>query len=211
MDAHPLLRYSDVREYPKQQLKRALQGGVLSDAGIADWIPDPRFTGTGCIVRVVRTALGFYAVSDGEDYVTPFKLMDDDVRQYRVGLAALIDAMRSANHIDCVASAVHANLHSIGQKNVEGFGFVDTYLCVDNTDRNSVVTRLGSLKCTGTSRRILVLVPCGLGFTEVEKSDLEGRGIAIYSMLTGADDDSLVIDWRSTIKQSYQRSAKLLA
>jgi len=173
---------------------------VLNKAPDADEVPYPRFPSSGRMVMVRRTAQGLFAVAgEDDDHFAPFRLSEEDVRQFSVSVPNLIDVIRKHNGIDANASAGDDGMIPVGQKQVDGYGAVDVYLALAAGDGNALASRCLSLLTPSGVKKIAVLLPCVTLFPAPQRQLLEARGILLIPLAPLADRGSIVIDWASLV------------
>jgi hypothetical protein len=95
------LQQRDLMQFHRREQKALERLGVLIRAADAETIPDPRFPSSGHLVAVRKTVRGLYAVAcNGDEYIVPFPIKEDDIRQYSVSVPHLIEEIRKQNDID---------------------------------------------------------------------------------------------------------------
>lgn len=148
------------------------------------------------MVTVQNTTQGKFGVAGEEDeYFDPIPLGDDDDRQYSVSIPKFVEALRKENGINGVGDATTSGMIPVGQKSLDGYGIVDVYVSLPNTEIANVTTRcLSLLRPTGI-KKVAVLVPCPLRLSSHERQLLDARGIVLISLSPSAEEGKLAVEW----------------
>lgn len=186
--------------FPVRERKALERAGVLVKAPDAEEIPDPRFPSSGRLVGVRPTSRGFEAVAlDGDEYFAPIRLSDSDVRQCSVSVPKLVELIRQQNGIEGDGETPDTGMIPVGQKTIDGFGPIEIYLSLPNSDlRHLAAACLSLIKPAGV-RKVVVLLPCAVRLPVQERQLLDGKGIMLIALAPLADGGSLVIDWESHV------------
>lgn len=176
---------------------RLVADGVLKETGHATEIPRPTRFGPGADLAVRRTSHGLFGVADGDDFCQPVPLKEEDLRQYAISAAGLVEKLRRENGITGEGYRVDDGLVSVGEKLLDGFG-VDVYLSFPNEHPDVVLGRLKRLE-DPHSRGVVLLTPGSVPQVTEHRRILADHGIVVVSLLSVAQKDTLVLDWQSIL------------
>lgn len=179
-------------------VEQLVADGVLNETGGAAEIPRPGRYGPGADLVVRRTAQGLYGVADGDDFCQPVPLEEDDVRQYAVSAAGLVEKLRRENGITGEGFLTDDGLVSVGEKSLDGLGVVDVYLSFPNEHPDVVLGRLKRLE-NPHGRRVVLLTPGPVPQVTEHRRILADAGIVLVSLLIVAQGDTLVLNWHSAL------------
>lgn len=177
---------------------RLVADGVLKETGGATEIPRPRRFGPGADLAVRRTAQGLFGVADGDDFCQPVPLEEEDLRQYAVSAAGLVEKLRRESGIAGEGFHADGGLVSVGEKSVDGFGVVDVYLSFPNEHPDVVLGRLRRLE-NPHGRRVVLLTPGPVPQVTEHRRILADAGIVLVSLQSVAQGDTLVLNWHSAL------------
>lgn len=191
----PVLHCADLDAEPMVAM-RLVADGVLKETTAATEIPRPRRYGPGEDLVVRRTSRGLFGVADGDDFCQPVPLEEDDVRQYAVWAAGLVEKLRRENGITGEGFLNDDGLVSVGEKSLDGIGVVDVYLSFPNEHPDVVLGRLKRLE-NPRGRRVVLLTPGPIPRLTELRRILTDAGIVHASLLSVAQGDALVLNWQS--------------
>ncbi len=186
---------------------RLVADGVLKETGGATEIPRPRRYGPGADLAVRRTSQGLFGVADGEDFCQPVPLEEEDLRQYAVSAAGLVEKLRRESGITWEEYRADDGLVSVGEKSLDGFGVVDVYLSFPNEHPDMVLGRLKRLE-NPHGRRVVLLTPGPVPQLTEHRRILADAGIVLVSLLRVAQGDTLVLNWQSVVGLRQTSSPK---
>ncbi len=192
----PTIPYYSILHFSSEQLDRLVSDKILFKGPDASEIPRPERFGPGHDLTIVRTAKGIEGVAAEGDYFPPVQLSEDDVRQYEVSLAHLVDAIRRDSGIEGKSYRNDNGLIFVGQKPVAGVGSIDVYFSVPNSNEDSVMARCRRLVGIADDRRIALLTPSILDLSGEDRRSLDR--IVTISLMTGAREGNLKVNWEET-------------
>lgn len=203
----PVLHCADLDAEPVVAM-RLVADGVLKETTAATEIPRPRRYGPGEDLVVRKTSQGLFGVADGDDFCQPVPLDEDDVRQYAVWAAGLVEKLRRENGITGEGFLNDDGLVRVGEKSLDGFGVVDVYLSFPNEHPDVVLGRLKRLE-NPRGRRVVLLTPGPIPHVTELRRILTDAGIVHVSLLSVAQGDALVLNWQSV--SGLQQESSLTA
>lgn len=171
--------------------------GVLVEAAdFADEGPHPLRPDSGEIVGLRKTSRGWFAVSqDEEAYFDPIPIEEDDARQFHISLLAFVDSLRRQNAIVGSDAVGDGKLISIGQKTLDGYGTVDVYLAIENTDTQEFIARCRAVQRPHGIKQVVILTPCAIPLANTQRELLDARGVSVVSLAPASTLGKLAIDW----------------
>jgi hypothetical protein len=146
-----------------------------------------------------KTAQGYEGVASDDEYFDPITLTESDVRQFQFSLPGFVEFLRKENGICGDGITADGNLITVGQKNLEGYGDVEVYLALENSDPCKFFTLCRSIRITQGIKKVVLLIPCPVSLTNAQRQLLDSQGIILISLLQGADHGTLALDWQSRV------------
>lgn len=196
----PTVWHRETTRYAATELQTLTRYGILTLAPEPEEGPPPQ---GGPNVAYRRTSKGLFGVALEEDqFFDPIPLTEDDVRLYRVAVPKLIAHIRVENEIVGDHSEVEAGLIPIGQKQVAGFGTLEVFLSIPNSDTTAFTDRCLGLRKAHGIRLLAVLVPIPITLAVAVREQLNGRDIVLIAILPCTDNGHVRIDWNNLIVSS---------
>lgn len=190
----PIFLHRELERFPAEDLKVLLSEGLLRETSRATEIPRPAHLPAGGDLIVRQTEKGLFGVADENDYFDPIPLVEDDVRQYEVIIAKVIDCIRRENDLIGVPVANGRKLFLVGERLLPGQGRADVYLSLINDDPPGFMLVCKKVQPTNP-RPVVMLVPRPIPLSVENVQLLRSWGINIVPLIPDLDGKRWELPW----------------
>lgn len=201
------MRHREIEGYLATDIKTLMRQGVLVAASPAERVllRSGRYAGRSVVVR--KTTRGWYGGDEEDAFFSPVPLVEDDIRQYTIGIPALVAMLRRQNDIEGGDYAEEYGLISVGRRHVDGVGAVDVYLSLANYDTDVFAARCRHLRTPFGVAKTVLLVPFAVTLSATVGNSLDAAGIVIASLWQAAQEGSLAIKWHALAESGIDQDA----
>jgi hypothetical protein len=195
----PLVSHREIVSFPAGELRDLLSDGILCESASATEIPRPPHAGHGGDLIVTHTSRGIFAVAEGDDFLEPIRLSEDDIRQYEISTEALIARLRRENSLSVAEPARSGPVRVVGTKRVPGFGSAEVHLLAEPVSLPELEAALRGLP-RATSCDLGVVLTCEpIPVPPTLAAWLDTERLLLEPLGEAAAPASLALDWERVV------------
>jgi hypothetical protein len=194
----PTISHATAIGYSAEALAKLVSNGILCNKFKAARIPRPARFGSGDDLIVRETSYGLFGVAEGDDFIDPLALEEDDRWLYEISLPHLVDAIRSENGINGAGFENDEGLIPLGTKVLERTRPAWVYLSLPNGEEQAVLARCARLRVPTARQRAFLLLPGSIAFSPEARRILADCKVEVLSLMESAATSSLALDWAIT-------------